>query len=78
MKDKDIKNALDAQALVDRYGSIKNAAKKSGIPRQTLHGRLKNYNTACELSYKELPPDDIPTDEIINTTFHPLYHRLCR
>jgi hypothetical protein len=60
---------LEAIRLVDEYGSIRGAARAKGIPRQTLQNR---YHSAKDAGLSQpvpiaddLPPDDIPTEEII-------------
>jgi len=63
---------LEAQNLVNMHGSIRGAARESGIPRSTIINRLKSGKSSGILDnnvgYK-LPPkldDDIPVDDIVD------------
>lgn len=67
LKEPDIVKAKQAKELIDRCGSIRAAAKSSGIPRTTLQNRLKTFKEikGTEIEVESLPQYDIPTPEII-------------
>ena len=77
MKDKPDtrQQAIDALLAVEQYGTITKASKALGIPRTTLSNRIQvAEREQITLETKEdtyvldeLPEDDIPVDEIINT-----------
>jgi len=63
---------LEAESLVNMHGSVRAAARESGIPRSTIINRLKSGRSSGILDNNvgyRLPPkldDDIPVDDIVD------------
>tara|TARA_E500000318_G_scaffold53230_1_gene49555 strand:+ start:437 stop:1426 length:990 start_codon:yes stop_codon:yes gene_type:complete len=54
----------EAQRLVEQYGSVRAAARATGIPRTTLRHRLKKKDSSYQV--EELPPSDLPVEHIVD------------
>jgi hypothetical protein len=72
MKDKrtDAEKCQEAFDLIERYGTSEAAAVVCGVPASTLRARIQRFNKvkpSKEISYQDIPADDIPVEEIIET-----------